>query len=133
MIGLALGALFRNTASGISTFAGVFFVLPLLSKLLPASWSSHFGQYLPSNAGGVLYGGTNGLAHQLTERLPQRRPRPPLQPTAGTTEQDDRFGRPGGTGRRDSIVREPIRCWAGPFGAREADEAARGPGRHRPL
>lgn len=65
MIALALGALFRNTAAGISTFAGVFFVLPLLTKLLPVSWSSHFAQYLPSNAGGVLYGGTNGLTNQL--------------------------------------------------------------------
>jgi ABC-2 type transport system permease protein len=67
MIGMALGGLFRNTAAGISTFVAVFFVIPPLTGLLPASWSSHFVQYLPSNAGEVLFGGggTGGLAHPL--------------------------------------------------------------------
>src|SRR6516162_7432279 len=37
LIGLALGALLRNTAAGITTFAAVFFVIPLLATLLPAS------------------------------------------------------------------------------------------------
>ncbi len=32
MIGVALGALFRNTAAGIATFAGVFFVIPPLTE-----------------------------------------------------------------------------------------------------
>ena len=66
MIGVALGALFRNTAAGISTFAGVFFVIPPLTNLLPASISSHLTQYLPSNAGGVLYGGTRDLHNALS-------------------------------------------------------------------
>jgi ABC-2 type transport system permease protein len=67
MIGMALGGLLRNTAAGISTFVAVFFVLPPLTNLLPSSWSSHFVQYLPSNAGEVLFGGggTGGLAHPL--------------------------------------------------------------------
>jgi ABC-type transport system involved in multi-copper enzyme maturation permease subunit len=67
MIGMALGGLFRNTAAGISTFVAVFFVVPPLTELLPVSWSSHFAQYLPSNAGEVLFGGggTSGLAHPL--------------------------------------------------------------------
>jgi ABC-type transport system involved in multi-copper enzyme maturation permease subunit len=65
MIGLALGALLRNTAAGISTFVAAFFVIPPLTGLLPASWSSHFVQYLPSNAGEGLFGGTRGLAHPL--------------------------------------------------------------------
>ena len=67
MIGMALGGLLRNTAAGISTFVAVFFVIPPLTDLLPASWSSHFVQYLPSNAGEVLFGGggTGGLAHPL--------------------------------------------------------------------
>jgi ABC-type transport system involved in multi-copper enzyme maturation permease subunit len=55
MIGVALGALFRNTGAAISTFVGVFFVLPLVSQLLPATWATHFVRYLPSNAGGALY------------------------------------------------------------------------------
>ena len=65
MIGMALGGLLRNTAAGISTFVAVFFVIPPLTGLLPASWSSHFAQYLPSNAGEVLYGEGNRLAHPL--------------------------------------------------------------------
>jgi ABC-2 type transport system permease protein len=43
----------------------VFFVLPPLAGLLPSSWGSHFVQYLPSNAGEVLWGGTRGLVHPL--------------------------------------------------------------------
>ena len=65
IIGMKLGALMRNTAAGISTMVAVFFVLPPVAGLLPSSWSSHLVQYLPSNAGGVLYGGANGLAHPL--------------------------------------------------------------------
>jgi ABC-2 type transport system permease protein len=66
MIGMALGGLLRNTAAGISTFVAVFFVIPPLTDLLPSSWSSHFAQYLPSNAGEVLFGGARGLAHPLS-------------------------------------------------------------------
>jgi len=56
LIGLALGALFRNTAAGISTFAGAFFVIPPLASLLPSSVGSHLAPYLPSSAGGALWG-----------------------------------------------------------------------------
>ena len=59
MIGLALGGLFRSTAAGISTFVGAFFVLPILTGLLPASVSDHLTPYLPSNAGGDIWGGAN--------------------------------------------------------------------------
>jgi ABC-type transport system involved in multi-copper enzyme maturation permease subunit len=62
---LALGALLRNTAAAITTFVAVFFVIPPLTLLLPASLTDHFVQYLPSNAGAVLTGGTFGLAHPL--------------------------------------------------------------------
>jgi hypothetical protein len=60
MIALALGALLRNTAAAITTFVGVFFVLPTLTLLLPASVTEHFVQYLPSNLGGVLAGSAGG-------------------------------------------------------------------------
>ena len=63
---LALGALLRNTAAAISTFVAVFFVIPPLTLLLPASWADHFVQYLPSNAGGMLIDGTYGVAHPLS-------------------------------------------------------------------
>src|SRR5262249_8687781 len=63
LIGLALGALLRNTAAGIATFAAVFFVIPLLATLLPASISDHLAQYLPSNAGGAIWGGAGLPPH----------------------------------------------------------------------
>jgi ABC-2 type transport system permease protein len=66
MIGVALGALLRNTAAGIATFAGVFFVLPPIAGLLPASISDHLTQFLPSNAGGVLYGAAMGVQNPLS-------------------------------------------------------------------
>ena len=65
MIGVALGALVRNTAAGISAFAGVFFVIPQLTRLLPASIGSHLTPYLPSNAGGVLWGGAANAPNAL--------------------------------------------------------------------
>ena len=65
LIGVALGALLRNTAAAISTFVGVFFVLPPLTQLLPSSWTNHFVQYLPSNAGSAIYGGGEDISHAL--------------------------------------------------------------------
>jgi ABC-type transport system involved in multi-copper enzyme maturation permease subunit len=66
MIGVALGALLRNTAAGISTFTAAFFVIPPLTGLLPASIGHHLAQYLPSNAGAALWGGTQGVANPLS-------------------------------------------------------------------
>lgn len=65
MTALALGALLRNTAAAITTFVAVFFVIPPLTLLLPASLNDHYVQYLPPNIGGVLTGGTSGAAHLL--------------------------------------------------------------------
>lgn len=66
LCGVALGAVLRSTAAGISTFVGLFFVLPPLTLLLPASWTDKFVQYLPSNAGGALWGATRGTANPLS-------------------------------------------------------------------
>ena len=66
LIGVALGALLRNTAAGITIFAGVFFVLPPLATLLPASISDHLAQYLPSNAGGAIWGGAARVPNALS-------------------------------------------------------------------
>jgi len=66
LIGVALGALLRHTAAGITTFAAVFFVLPLLAGLLPASISNHVAQYLPSNAGGAIWGGAALVPNALS-------------------------------------------------------------------
>jgi len=66
LIGLALGALLRHTAAGITTFAAVFFVIPLLATLLPASISDHVTPYLPSNAGGAIWGGAAYVPNALS-------------------------------------------------------------------
>ncbi|SDJ48004.1 ABC-2 family transporter protein [Frankineae bacterium MT45] len=58
---LGLGALLRNTAAAISTFVGIFFVLPPLAGLLPGSLSTDITPYLPSNAAAALFGGDTGF------------------------------------------------------------------------
>ena len=55
VIGLALGALLRRTAVGVSAFAGVFFVAPIIVGQLPTSFG-RIAPYLPSSAGGSLWG-----------------------------------------------------------------------------
>ena len=66
MTALALGTLLRNTAAAITTFVAVFFVIPPLTYLLPASLTDHFVPYLPSNAGAVMLNGTDGATGHLT-------------------------------------------------------------------
>ena len=55
VIGLALGGMLRRTAAGLSVFAAVFFVVPIVTAYLPHSIQG-FAPYLPSNAGGTLWG-----------------------------------------------------------------------------
>jgi ABC-2 type transport system permease protein len=55
VIGLALGGMLRRTAAGLSVFAAVFFVVPIVTAYLPHSIRG-FAPYLPSNAGGALWG-----------------------------------------------------------------------------
>jgi hypothetical protein len=62
---LALGAIVRNTAGGIATFVGLFFVIPPLMNVLPTSWNNAISQYLPSNAGRQLFA-LQHAAHTLT-------------------------------------------------------------------
>jgi ABC-2 type transport system permease protein len=65
IIGLALGALLRKTAAGLSVFAAVFFVIPVIVPALPHSITG-FAPYLPSNAGGELWGQSATSAHTLS-------------------------------------------------------------------
>jgi hypothetical protein len=62
---LAIGAIVRNTAGGIATFAGIFFVIPPLMNILPLSWNNAISQFLPSNAGRQLFA-LEHAAHTLT-------------------------------------------------------------------
>jgi hypothetical protein len=61
---LAVGAIVRNTAGGIATFAAIFFVIPPLMNILPSTWNNAISQYLPSNAGRSVFALTHD-AHSL--------------------------------------------------------------------
>jgi ABC-type transport system involved in multi-copper enzyme maturation permease subunit len=63
---VALGALLRNPAAAITIFVAVFFVIPPMTNLLPASLTDLFVQYLPSNAGAMMLDGTYGIANPLS-------------------------------------------------------------------
>jgi len=65
VIGLALGALLRRTAAGLSVFAAVFFVVPIVVAALPHKITG-FAPYLPSNAGGALWGNPLTTGHELS-------------------------------------------------------------------
>jgi ABC-2 type transport system permease protein len=65
VIALALGALLRKTAAGLSVFAALFFVLPIVTNALPHNITG-FAPYLPSNAGGELWGLSVTSAHALS-------------------------------------------------------------------
>ena len=54
LLGVSIGALVRNTAGGIAVFAGIMFVLPGISAILPNSWGDSLNPYLPLNAGSAI-------------------------------------------------------------------------------
>jgi ABC-2 type transport system permease protein len=60
LLALAIGAIVRNTAGGISLFAALFFVIPPLMLLLPSSWQDTIMPYLPSEAGRAVFSLTHG-------------------------------------------------------------------------
>ena len=72
---LGIGAIVRNTAGGIATFAGIFFVIPPLMNILPTSWNNAISQYLPSEAGRQIFSITHD-AHSLTPWPLLHRPAP---------------------------------------------------------
>ena len=61
---LATGAIVRNTAGGIAAFAALFFVIPPLMNILPASWNNAISPYLPDAAGRSIFSLHPG-AHSL--------------------------------------------------------------------
>lgn len=65
IIGIGIGTLIRNSAGGISAFVGLFFMAPPLTMLLPSSIGDSVSRYLPSDAGGALYGGSSPFEHHL--------------------------------------------------------------------
>ena len=63
---LGIGSIVRNTAGGIATFAGIFFVIPPLLLILPASWHDAVSKYLPSEAGRQMF----SLTHDANSLAP---------------------------------------------------------------
>jgi len=57
---LGLGAIVRNTAGGLATFAAIMFVIPPLLNILPTSWNNAINPYLPSTAGRAIFSLTHG-------------------------------------------------------------------------
>lgn len=55
VIGVALGALLRSSAGGISALVGMFLLVPGLMSLLPRSWRTEVTPYLPGNAGESIF------------------------------------------------------------------------------
>ena len=55
VIGVALGALLRSVAGGISVLVGTLLLVPGLMALLPTSWQDNVSPYLPSNAGESMF------------------------------------------------------------------------------
>ena len=60
LFGLGLGAIVRNTAGGIASFAAIMFVLPPLMNVLPSSWNNAASPYLPLQAGEAILSTTPG-------------------------------------------------------------------------
>ena len=57
---LGLGAILRNTAGGIATFAAIMFVISPLLNILPSDWNNAINPYLPSTAGNAIFSLTHG-------------------------------------------------------------------------
>lgn len=51
---LAIGTLVRNTAAGITTMVGLYFVLPILAGMMPQR-IAELSRFLPSNASGAVW------------------------------------------------------------------------------
>jgi ABC-2 type transport system permease protein len=65
LLGLGLGALLRSSAGAIATLLGVLFVPPLLLDLLPGTWKTTVGPYIPMQAGTQIFVATRHEAASL--------------------------------------------------------------------
>ena len=55
LLGFGLGTLLRSSAGAIATLLGVLFVPPLLLDLLPGSWKTTIGPYIPMQSGSQVF------------------------------------------------------------------------------
>ncbi|HEX5479575.1 MAG TPA: ABC transporter permease subunit [Dehalococcoidia bacterium] len=66
LIGAALGAILRSTASAITTTLGLIFVPGIVGNLLPMWWQDHIITYFPSNARSALLDTETNLSAHLS-------------------------------------------------------------------
>lgn len=59
----AIGLILRHTAAAIATMAGILFVLPLVTALLPTDWSNDVVRWLPDSASTALLSTEGQLPH----------------------------------------------------------------------
>ena len=57
LLALGLASIIRVTAAAISTFVGILFILPIIADVLPSSFTSDIGRFLPANIGTVMMSG----------------------------------------------------------------------------
>lgn len=55
LLGLGLGVILRSSAAAIAALFGLLFVPVILLSMLPHTWQSTVGPYLPMNAGDAIY------------------------------------------------------------------------------
>lgn len=54
LLALGLATIIRHTAAAISTFVGLLFILPIISDVLPSSFSNDVNRFLPAAIGTVM-------------------------------------------------------------------------------
>jgi ABC-2 type transport system permease protein len=55
LLGFGIGVLLRSSAGAVATLLGVLFVPPLLLDLLPRTWKTTVGPYIPMQSGTQIY------------------------------------------------------------------------------
>ena len=66
LIGAALGAILRSTASAITTTLGLIFVPGIVGGLLPSWWQDHVFSYFPSEARSALLDSTTNVSTHIS-------------------------------------------------------------------
>lgn len=54
LLALGVATIIRHTAAAISTFVGILFILPIVAAVLPSSYQTDVGRFLPANIGAVM-------------------------------------------------------------------------------
>ncbi|MGH9120411.1 MAG: ABC transporter permease subunit [Acidimicrobiales bacterium] len=55
LFAMGLATIIRNTAGAISAYVGALFITPIIANLLPSSYSSDVGRFLPETIGTVMF------------------------------------------------------------------------------